>query len=76
MLGHQIHKKEHVTQQNAIKGDVTPEINHSSFGGQSVHINSSPKQENIDNGHSCDDCGLLFDSAHDVQRHVKRGWCP
>lgn len=24
----------------------------------------------------CDDCGLLFDSAHDVQRHVKRGWCP
>ncbi len=25
---------------------------------------------------ACDDCGLLFDSAHDVQRHIKRGWCP
>ncbi|KAL4234888.1 hypothetical protein ACF0H5_006530 [Mactra antiquata] len=22
----------------------------------------------------CDDCGLLFDSIHDVQRHVKN-WC-
>ncbi|WAQ94829.1 YMD3-like protein [Mya arenaria] len=27
-------------------------------------------------GKACDDCGLLFDSAHDVQRHVKRGCCP
>jgi uncharacterized C2H2 Zn-finger protein len=25
---------------------------------------------------ACDDCGLLFDSTHDVQRHVKRVWCP
>lgn len=24
---------------------------------------------------SCDDCGLLFESIHDLQRHVKR-WCP
>ncbi|WAQ94777.1 hypothetical protein MAR_007248 [Mya arenaria] len=27
-------------------------------------------------GQACDDCRLLFDSAHDVQRHVKLGWCP
>ncbi|KAL4229753.1 hypothetical protein ACF0H5_010142 [Mactra antiquata] len=27
-------------------------------------------------GHACDDCGQLFDTVHDVQRHVKRGWCP
>ena len=27
-------------------------------------------------GQACDDCGLLFDTFHDVQRHVKRGWCP
>ncbi|XP_053403263.1 uncharacterized protein LOC123555221 [Mercenaria mercenaria] len=27
-------------------------------------------------GQACDDCGLLFDSGHDVQRHVKSGWCP
>lgn len=24
---------------------------------------------------SCDDCGLVFDSPHDLQRHIKR-WCP
>jgi hypothetical protein len=27
-------------------------------------------------GHACDDCGQLFDTVHDVQRHVKSGWCP
>ena len=29
-----------------------------------------------DKGQACDDCGLLFDSVHDVQRHMKNGWCP
>lgn len=24
---------------------------------------------------SCDDCGLVFDSTHDLPRHIKR-WCP
>ena len=24
---------------------------------------------------SCDDCGLLFETMHDLQRHVKT-WCP
>lgn len=24
---------------------------------------------------SCDDCGLVFENMHDVQRHVKK-WCP
>jgi hypothetical protein len=27
-------------------------------------------------GQACDDCGQLFDTIHDVQRHVKSGWCP
>jgi hypothetical protein len=27
-------------------------------------------------GHACDDCGQLFDTIHDVQRHVKNDWCP
>ena len=27
-------------------------------------------------GHACDDCGQVFDTVHDVQRHVKSGWCP
>ena len=29
----------------------------------------------LENMASCDDCGLLFDNTHDLQRHVKR-WCP
>ena len=23
----------------------------------------------------CDDCGLLFNTSHDAQRHARRGWC-
>ncbi|WAR05187.1 YMD3-like protein, partial [Mya arenaria] len=30
----------------------------------------------MDKGQACDDCGQLFDTTHDVQRHVKNGWCP
>ena len=29
-----------------------------------------------DNQSSCDSCGLLFDTADDVQRHIKRDWSP
>ena len=48
-------------------------IDHCSVGVQTVHID----QENTmaDKGQACDDCGLLFDSVHDVQRHMKNGWC-
>ena len=28
-----------------------------------------------DNYHACDDCGLLLENIHDLQRHVKN-WCP
>ena len=24
---------------------------------------------------SCDDCGLIFENMHDLQRHIKT-WCP
>ena len=49
-------------------------VDHCSVGVQTVHID----QENMmaDKGQACDDCGLLFDSVHDVQRHMKNGWCP
>ena len=30
----------------------------------------------MEKGQACDDCGQLFDTVHDVQRHVKNGWCP
>lgn len=40
--------------------------------------NSENNSEKImeNNGHACDDCGQLFDTVHDVQRHLKGGWCP
>lgn len=49
-----------------------------SVGTQTAHIGENLEIENTmaDKAHACDDCGLLFDSVHDVQRHVKRGWCP
>ena len=49
-------------------------VDHCSVGVQTVHID----QENMmaDKGQACDDCGLLFDSVHDVQRQMKNGWCP
>lgn len=50
---------------------------HLSVGVQTVHIDETSKliYTMADKAQACDDCGLLFDSAHDVQRHVKRGWC-
>ncbi|WAQ96109.1 hypothetical protein MAR_028799 [Mya arenaria] len=58
-----------------IKKDKLLETNHSSVGVQTVHIDDQGEAM-AEKGQPCDDCGLLFDSAHDVQRHVKRGWCP
>ena len=56
-----------------IKEGSQPEVSHSSTRFQSVHIEE--KQEIMaEKGQACDDCGLLFDTVHDVQRHVKRGW--
>ncbi|KAL4231838.1 hypothetical protein ACF0H5_009414 [Mactra antiquata] len=77
---------DHVTRQEIIKEEGLPEVNHSAVGTQTGHIeepvnsldylknNSEDIMEN--KGHACDDCGQLFDTVHDVQRHVKRGWCP
>lgn len=62
-----------------IKGENQPEIHHSSTEIRPVHIekeNSDQEDIMADKGQACDDCGLLFDSTHDVQRHIKRGWCP
>ncbi|XP_060588538.1 uncharacterized protein LOC132743954 [Ruditapes philippinarum] len=81
--------KGHVTLQEPIKDEVVPEANHSAIGLQTGHIEDylEPKksQDNYENnseeimenkGQACDDCGQLFDTVHDVQRHVKSGWCP
>ena len=81
---------DHVTPRKSINMNETPESNHSIACSQSAHIEpleaeySTPariKQGNIpeDNmaeySHACDDCGLLFENVHDLQRHVKK-WCP
>ena len=37
---------------------------------------SETKMEEMDaKCYSCDDCGILFDDMHDLQRHI-RTWCP
>ena len=47
----------------------------------SISLPAQTKQGKItednmaDNSHACDDCGLLFENVHDLQRHVKN-WCP
>lgn len=66
------------------KPDTTGQLQ-ISFGEERTHLNSSgevksPSFENTDSSVgatmvSCDDCGLVFDSTHDLQRHIKR-WCP
>jgi hypothetical protein len=76
-----------VTPPEPIKGDVFPEVHHSAVGFQTDHIEDKPEESenNLENnlegimenkGQACDDCGQLFDTVHDVQRHVKNGWCP
>lgn len=64
----------HVTPQETIKEDILPDLHHSSTGLQSVHIDNSDNTEKMEKANACDDCGRLFDSIHDVQRHVKN-WC-
>lgn len=65
-----------VADQDTIKENRGCPNLHSSVGVQAVH----GEEENIesdelmpenmaDKGHACDDCGLLFDTVHDVQRH-------
>ena len=44
-----------------------------------ANYNLSQTFDNMSNSknmaHSCDDCGTLFDTSHDLQQHVKT-WCP
>ena len=34
------------------------------------------KDTMVDKTLACDECGLLFDTSHHEQRHLKQGWCP
>ncbi|WAR25193.1 hypothetical protein MAR_010897 [Mya arenaria] len=64
----------HVTGGKTINEANLQETGHSSTSTQTDNIAEEP--ENMDKGQACDDCGQLFDTTHDVQRHVKNGWCP
>ena len=82
---------DHVTTQKSIKREESCEVFHSGTDQPSVKIESHSNSERnyysandelentnnkmADKGHACDDCGLLFDTSHDVQRHLKQGWC-
>ncbi|WAR05457.1 YMD3-like protein, partial [Mya arenaria] len=66
--------KPHVTGGKTINEANLQETGHSSTSTQTDNIAEEP--ENTDKGQACDDCGQLFDTTHDVQRHVKNGWCP
>ncbi|WAR04400.1 hypothetical protein MAR_019769 [Mya arenaria] len=65
----------HAGRCETIKEMRVPELDHSSVGFQGVHIDEEQENTMADKAKACDDCGLLFDSGHDVQRHVKSGWC-
>lgn len=58
---------------NDIKGlQVTK---YSQFQSELQPVNT-PEFQFLDDMPSCDDCGLVFDNIHDVQRHIKENWCP
>ena len=59
------------THREPIKEEVVPPAIHSSVSVQTVDT-----EETMDKGQACDDCGQLFDTVHDVQRHIKNGRCP
>lgn len=46
-----------------------PVLNYSAAGIQTGHLEEETQK--IDKGQACEDRGQLFDTVHDVQRHVK-----
>ena len=60
-----------------IKHAVSGPDSHISVGIQTGDIADHTEEisDTMDKN-ACDDCGQLFDTVHDVQRHVKNGWCP
>ena len=51
-------------------GDVEEGINSSKPNCQNHYFSRQPNMT------SCDDCGTMFDTNHDVQRHIREKWCP
>ena len=64
---------------NTIKGETLNQIDYFSVEVEADQIAENPEEVTqfinamTDNQNSCDSYGLLFDTPHDVQRHIKRG---
>lgn len=56
-----------ISQSAVIKPDVKDKLYHNGedYSAEQTYINMP----------SCDDCGVVLDSMHDLQRHIK-SWCP
>lgn len=73
---------EETEENNTIKSETPNQIDYFSAEVGADHIAENLEEVTLfkdamaDNQNSCDSCGLLFDTPHDVQRHIKRGWCP
>ena len=73
--------QDEVPAQTIIKEAENPDTNHYSVGTQTVNIRKNTAENISENTcmsekiNACDDCGILFDTPHDVQRHLKRGQC-
>ena len=55
-----------ISQSEVVKSDVADKLYHNGddYSAEQTHINMP----------SCDDCGVVLDSMHDLQRHIK-SWC-
>jgi hypothetical protein len=53
---------------NRVEASSIPQFDSSSQSEQTC-------EEELSEMSSCDDCGLIFQDTHDLQRHVKK-WCP
>ena len=64
-----------ISQQKLIRGGPEKSeafINSTKRSEETEETTNSPIKEDMP---SCDDCGLLFETIHDLQRHIKT-WCP
>ncbi|CAG2237957.1 unnamed protein product [Mytilus edulis] len=65
-------------QQLAKTNEVIPtsnDINTEQHSAAPYSYQDNPSKQTYENMPSCDDCGVVLDSMHDLQRHIKH-WCP
>ena len=63
-----------ISQQKLIRGGPNENEEFTNSTKRSEEIEETTNSQNEEDMPSCDDCGLLFETMHDLQRHVKT-WC-